>query len=153
MWQIVAPLRGAMGSGSLTVKHTTSSMRQYVAPPSGDNLWITRPPSGGYILCQCGISSHRLRRATISCASVRGSHTISCVNATNYPTTSSMWQYVAPPSGDLYLVSMWHNVAAPFGGILYLVPRSPFHVPHIVSMRPIVAAPLRGVPWVVSRLN
>jgi hypothetical protein len=86
MWQIVAPLRGAMGSGSLTVKHTTSSMRQYVAPPSGDNLWITRPPSGGYILCQCGITSHRLRRATISCASVRGSHTISCVNATKCRT-------------------------------------------------------------------
>ena len=63
MWQIVAPLRGAMGSGSVTVKHTTSSMRQYVAPPSGDNLWITRPPSGGYILCQCDITSHRLRRA------------------------------------------------------------------------------------------
>ncbi len=42
-------------------------------------------------------------------------------------------------------MSMWHNVAAPFGGILDLVPRSAFHVPHIVSMRPIVAAPLRGV--------
>ena len=63
MRPIVAPLRGAMGSGSVTVKHTTSSMRQYVAPPSGDNLWITRPPSGGYILCQCDITSHRLRRA------------------------------------------------------------------------------------------
>jgi len=27
-----------------------------------------------------------------------------------------MRQYVAPPSGVLDLVSMWHNVAAPFGG-------------------------------------
>ena len=45
-----------------------------------------------------------------------------------------MRQYVAPPSGGLYLVSMWHNVAAPFGGILYLVARFAVHVPHIVAV-------------------
>jgi len=110
-----------MGSGSVTVKHTTSSMRQYVAPPSGDNLWITRPPSGGYILCQCGISSHRLRRATISCASVRGSHTISCVNATKCRTALRAVLYLVvlhlvPPPGAMVLhIVLRQNVAPPCG--------------------------------------
>jgi len=140
MRQIVAPLRGAMGSGPVTVKHTTSSMRQYVAPPSGDNLWITRPPSGdnlwitrppsgGYILCQCDITSHRLRRATISCASVRGSHTISCVNATKCRTALRAVLYLVvlhlvPPPGAmvLYLV-LRQNVAPPCGrlGVTYYI--------------------------------
>ena len=121
MRQIVAPLRGAMGSGPVTVKHTTSSMRQYVAPPSGDNLWITRPPSGGYILCQCDITSHRLRRATISCASVRGSHTISCVNATKCRTALRAVLYLVvlhlvPPPGAMVLhLVLRQNVAPPCG--------------------------------------
>ena len=35
-----------------------------------------------------------------------------------------------PPSGGLYLVSMWHNVAPPAAGLLHLVPapRSVYHI-------------------------
>ena len=133
MRPIVAPLRGAMGSGSVTVKHTTSSMRQYVAPPSGDNLWITRPPSGGYILCQCDITSHRLRRAYyilclgswftyyILCQCDKMSHrpaggTISS-GTTSCGLASLGILHVARPFGALRgVVSMRQNVAAPSGG-------------------------------------
>ena len=72
-------------------------------------------------MCQCDITSHRLRRAYYILCLLRGPCTISCVNATKCRTALRAVPYLVvlhlvPPSGAMVLhLVLRQNVAPPCG--------------------------------------